>query len=357
MKKVSFFVYDIYQMGGIEKVVSLIANELAKNYEVEIISLYKKSNAPFYKLDPKIKVWNILEKQLDPIKLYYPYLMYRTRKALKNLKTDIFICAGMGYVGLNIFMRKRVKYIAWEHSNSLHGKKGGIMWLGRKLAAKYADKIVVLTKKDEKINCEKYNSDGKLFQIYNHIEKTKQYHEYVISSNTIVSVGRLSFYEKGLDYLVDVASKVFDKHPDWKWHLYGEGDDRSKVEELIKEKQIEDKFILKGQTKNMNALYREYSMFVLSSRYEGFCMVNIEAHYAKLPIVCFNVNCGPDEIIKDGVNGYLIDCYDTDAMANKINYLIENEELRQKMSDNTMLDKEKLQIENILEKWHQIIED
>lgn len=356
MKKITFFVCDIYQMGGIEKVVSLIANELSRNYEVEIISLYKKNDTPFYKLNSNIKVWNILEKQLNPIKLYYPYLMYRTRKALKDLKTDVFVCAGMGYVGLNIFMRKRAKYIAWEHSNSSHGKIGGIMWLGRKLAAKYADKIIVLTKKDENLNQEKYNSGEKLFQIYNPIEITEQNHEYDVTSKGIVSVGRLSFYEKGLDYLIEVSSKVLKKHSDWEWHLYGEGDDRPAVEALIREKKIEDKFILKGQTKNMNELYKNYSIFVLSSRYEGFCMVNIEAHYAKLPIVCFNVNCGPDEIIQEGINGYLIDCYDTEEMANKINYLIENIELRKEMSNNTMLDKEKLQMENILKKWYEIIE-
>lgn len=353
-KKITFFVYDLYQMGGIEKVVTLIANELCLNYDVEIISLYKKSDKPFYKLNSKIKVWNILEEQLDPIKLYYPYLMYKTHKALKNLKTDVFVCAGMGYVGLNIFMRKKAKYVAWEHSNSLNGKVGGIMWLGRKLSAKYADKIVVLTKKDEKINIEKFHSEGKIVQIYNPIEKMEMEYKYNENSKLILSSGRLE-PQKGFDMLVEVAKGVLTKHTDWEWHIYGDGPDKEKLQNMINENGLENNLKLMGRTNKMNELYKEYAFFVLTSRYEGFCMVNIEAHYAKLPIVSFKCNCGPEEIIQEGKNGYLIDCFDTKEMVKKINHLIEESSLRKDMSENTMLDKDKLQMSSIITKWHEVI--
>ena len=356
MKKITFFVYDIYQMGGIEKVVTLVANELSKKYEVEIISLHKKSDKPFYKLNDNIKVWNILGKELTPIKLYYPYLYLKTKKALKNYKTDIFICAGMGYVGLNIFMRKKAKYVAWEHMSSLAGKVGGIMWLGRKLSAKYADKIVVLTKRDKQININRFKTEGKIHQIYNPIEAIKIDGEYDFNSMKIVSSGRVE-YQKGFDMLVEVASKVFEKHSDWEWHIYGDGPDMEKIQNLIDEKGIANNLKLMGRTNRMNEIYREYAMFVLTSRYEGLGIVNIEAHYSKLPIVSFNCDCGPDEIIQDGVNGFLVDCFDIDKMAEKINCLIEDVELRKKMSSNTMLDKEKLQMAYVIKEWEKILED
>ena len=110
-----------------------------------------------------------------------------------------------------------------------------------------------------------------------------------------------------------------------------------------------------GRTNKMNELYKKYAMYVMTSRFEGFAMVNIEAHYAKLPIISFNCDCGPDEIIQDGVNGYLVRCFDIDMMANKINYLIENPNVRIDMSSNTLLDKDKLQLENIIFKWKKII--
>ena len=127
------------------------------------------------------------------------------------------------------------------------------------------------------------------------------------------------------------------------------------IECLIRKKHLENNVILKGRTNKMDDVYSEYSMFVLTSRFEGLGMVNIEAHKAKLPIVSFNCNCGPGEIIQDGINGYLIGCFDIDKMAEKINYLIENSDIRLKMSNNTMLDKEKLMMENVIDKWKEIL--
>lgn len=355
MKKISFFVYDIFQMGGIEKVVTLIANELSAKYDVEIISLYKRSDKPFYKLNDKIKVFNILEKQLNPIKLYYPYLIYKTKRALKNYKTDVFICAGMGYVGLNIFMRKRSKYIAWEHLTSKEGKIGGIMWLGRVLSAKYADKIIVLTKKDMELNIKKFKTQNKIVQIYNPLEVIEQNADYNKESKLIVSAGRLT-YQKGFDFLVDVATKVFEKHPDWEWHIYGDGEEKENLQKLIDKRNIKDKLILKGKTNKMNEIYKDYAMFVLTSRYEGLGIVLLESHFAKIPIVSFDIDFGPNEIIQDDINGYLIKPFNIDEMANKINYLIENPNKRIEMSSNTLKNKEQFKMENIITKWSEIIQ-
>lgn len=123
MKKITFFIHGLYKMGGTEKVVTLIANELSKKHQVEIISLHKDFEKPFYKVNDNIKIIDIIYgEELQPIKLYYPYFIYKVRKALKDYKTDVFICAGMADVGLTTFMRKKAKYITWEHFNALEGK-------------------------------------------------------------------------------------------------------------------------------------------------------------------------------------------------------------------------------------------
>lgn len=355
MKKITFFAYNMYQMGGIEKVVTLIANELSKKYDVEIISLYQTAELPFYKLSENIKVYSILKKELKPIKLYYLYLMYRVRKFLKDYNTDVFICAGTAYVPLNIFLRKRAKYIAWEHMDSSKGRVGGIMWLGRRVSAKYADNIVVLTKKDLEQNIRFFNDEEKLRQIYNPIELMPQQNDYDSNSKKILTVARIELDTKGYDMLVSVAHKVFAKHKEWEWHIYGDGPDFNKLKSLVHKNNLENNLKLMGRTNKMNELYSKYSFFVMTSRHEGFPMVNIEAHYAKLPIISFNCKCGPDEIIQDGVNGFLIECFDTEKMVEKINFLIENPDVRIRMSENTMLDKEKLQMENVIKEWERII--
>lgn len=228
------------------------------------------------------------------------------------------------------------------------------MWLGRVLSAKYADKVVVLTKKDMELNKKRFKTSRKIVQIYNPLNFEKQDAEYKKDSKKIVSCGRFT-KQKGYDFLVDVAEKVFQNHPDWTWDIYGDGEEMNNISKLIKGKKLENNVILKGRTNQMYSIYKEYAMYVMTSRFEGFAMVNIEAHYAKLPIVSFNCNCGPDEIIQDGVNGYLVDCFDIDKMAEKINYLIENPNVRIRMSENTMLDKEKLQMENVITKWKDVL--
>ena len=354
MKKITFFIYNMYTDGGTERVVSLLANELVKKYKVDIISLYKTAEVPFYNLDSRISLTYILEKELNPIRIYFPYLQYKLRKVLKNYETDTFISAGMKYIGLNIFMRKKAKYIAWEHYNCVNTKVGSITWYGRKLAAKYADKIVVLTEKDKQMNINLFRTDKKIVQIYNPMDTQTLSEKYDVDSKKIVSSGRLS-QVKGYDFLMDIAEKVFSKHSDWEWHIYGEGPERQTLENLINQKGLQKNVKLMGRTNKMKELYKEYSMFVMTSRAEGFAMVNIEAHLAKLPIISFNCNCGPDEIIKDGINGYLVECFDLDTMADKINYLIENPDVRKDFSENTAIDKDKLKLENIMKKWEEII--
>lgn len=353
-KRITFFIQDMYSTGGTERVVSLIANVFAKKYEVEIISLYKKNETVFYELDSRIKVKNILEEEFHPIQLYYPYLYSVTKRFLKNYKTDVFICAGMGMVGLTIYMRKCAKYIAWEHFNTLHGKVGGVMWLGRKLASKYAHTVVVLTQKDAKLFTNRFKPKAKIYQIYNPTEIVELSKKYNIESKKIVTAGWIN-KQKGFDMMVNIADKVFAKHPDWEWHIYGDGPEQTSIQKMIVKHSLDKNIKLMGRTSKMNELYKEYAMYVMTSRFEGFAMVNIEAHYAKLPIVSFNCNCGPNEIIQDGVNGYLVDCFDIDKMAKKINYLIENPNVRIKMSENTMLDKEKLQMENVITKWENVL--
>lgn len=354
MKKITFFIHNIYKMGGTERVVLLIANRLSEEFEVEIVSLHKEYETPFYKINKNIKVRDILGKELQPVKLYYPYLMHKVKKFLKDYKTDVFICAGMGDVPLTIFMHNRCKYIAWEHFYSNQGKVGGIMWLGRVLSSKYADKVVVLTKKDMELNQKRFKTSGKIVQIYNPFNFEERDVKYDKESKKIVSCGRFT-KQKGYDFLVNVAEKVFHLHPDWTWDIYGDGEEMNNIKKLIEEKNLENKVILKGRTNQMYNLYKEYAMFVLTSRYEGLGMVNIEAHNSKLPIISFNCNCGPDEIIQDGINGYLIDCFDVDKMAEKINYLIENPDVRIRMSESTMLDKEKMQMENVIKEWKKIL--
>ncbi len=357
MKKVTFFTYDAYKDGGTERVMTMLANELSKTYEVEMISVHKTYEKPFYHISDNIKVIDYNYGNTEPLIRYLPFLAMSIKKRLEDYKTDVVICVGMRYVPFCISLRKRAKFIAWEHYTSFVNKPFSVGDIGRRIAAKKADKIVVLTKKDRENNIKMFKTDAdRIVQIYNADESKAVSDKYDIDSKKIITAGRF-MKQKGFDFLVEVAEKVFKEHPDWQWDIYGDGNLRPEIEQLIKEKNLEKNVILKGVSNNLYDLYKDYAMYVMTSRYEGYPMVNMEAHSAKLPIVSFNCPCGPDELIEDGVNGYIVECFDIDKMAEKINFLIEHPEVRQNMSDNTSKDKEKLKMENIIKEWEKIIEE
>ena len=96
-------------------------------------------------------------------------------------------------------------------------------------------------------------------------------------------------------------------------------------------------------------------MFVLTSRYEGFGLVLTEAKNMRLPCVSFRCPAGPSEIIEDGMNGYLIDCFDIEEMSQKIIQLIQNQELRKKFSEKALAGTEKFDLKNITIQWKNLL--
>ena len=125
--------------------------------------------------------------------------------------------------------------------------------------------------------------------------------------------------------------KVNEKHSAWILEIYGEGSLRKELQDKIDSLNLTDTLVLKDNEKNIQSKYLEGSIYVMSSRYEGMPMVLLEAMSYGLPLVSFDCPCGPKDIIKDGKNGFLIKFGNTNEMAEKINYLIENENERIKM--------------------------
>lgn len=357
MKKVGIFMFNIFQFGGIERIVSLLVNDLMETnrYEIEVISLFKTSDKPFFELNENVKVNNIFEKPFN-LRNKFINALYGCIKFAKNNSYDTIITAGMGYVPISRLAFRGMKHIAWEHSNVNIGKKLGITWIGRNIACRYMDQVVVLTKRDFDNYKRKFPDIINLKQIYNPIEYEISDCEYNIESKKIISCGRLT-YQKGFDMLLEVAKIVFTQHPTWEWHIYGDGEEKTALINKIAEFNLQDNIILKGAVNTMEGVYKDYSIFVLSSRYEGFGLVITEAQSYKLPVVSFNCDCGPDELVENNVNGYLIDGYNIYEMAKKICELITDESKRMLFSTNTSLNKEKLSRSVFRENWIELIDN
>ena len=358
MKKICFFSGDITRSGGTERVSTVIANQLVKNKKFNIcfLSLWENNDKLFYTLNDKIKRYTLFEKVTSGKRILT--YVHRLRKFVKSNNIDVLIDIDgiLDLYSIPALRGVKCKLISWEQFSFYVNPYVGYRKITRKWAAKKADAIVVLTEEDRKNHEREVNVKGILRRIYNPIEiGNGEDICYNMKSKIIISAGTLN-YNKGFDMLIDVAKIVLKKHNDWRWVVCGEGEERKRLEEKIEKNNLTENLILKGNVSNIEEYYRKSAIFVLTSRTEGFGLVLTEAKKEGLPCVSFRCPAGPSEIILDDINGYLLDCFDIEQMAEKINQLIENQDIRKKFSDNSMVGTEKFNIDKISEQWMELIE-
>lgn len=353
MKRVSFVVYDIGVLGGAEQVAVNLANELCSYYSVQIYSICgNRRKVPYtikedieikYGGNEKLRIRQLIMKNFTSFSEY-----------IKKNKIDVVYMIGAYAGAISILTRftTRAKYVFCDHGALMNQWKERDITGLRRLASKMSDRTVVLTDKTREDYIKYFHLNSqKVLRIYNWIEPEllERKESYAASSKKILTVGRISS-EKGCDLLVDVAEKVLPEFPDWTWDIYGDGEEFDKIKELIIKKNLQKQLILKGKVQNVNKKFNEYSFYVLTSYREGLPLVLLEAKASRLPIISFDIETGPREII-DSQNGILIAPYDCNAMAEAVTRLILNRELRKTMSDATKNNLDAFDQKNILKQW------
>ena len=362
--KITFMVSDITKMGGVQKVVSLIANALIETgvHDIEILSICKSGNNPIFELINKIKVSYLFPKQKSiSVKRSFILLVCKLNKYLKNNSTTL-IFSGIGY-GLPVYISSLIgnknKIIGWEHQNFYFGKTLGLEWIGKRISVKRLNRTIVLTQ-EALLQYKDYfmKSTTNVVQIPNPIDSKLLAIKAFYDSNSkkIISVGSLSS-QKGFDIAIKVGRLVFDMHPDWEWHVYGTGAELDNLNKLIKEQGVQENFFLKGQNNDIYSEYRKYSMYVATSRHEGLPMVLLEAQANLLPIVSFDFKCGPKDLIQDNINGFIVPCFDENVMANKICELIQDTPKRISFSNKSSINLSEYSMESVIDRWHKLLKE
>ncbi|HGE3333390.1 TPA: glycosyltransferase family 4 protein [Streptococcus pneumoniae] len=359
MKKIALVKWILDDSGGGERVAVSLANELTKKYEVHLIGITTKQSDLFFGINSQVKYSNFFDHRVRLSKN-----ILKISKMLKKyfLDNEIEVAFGIGIFS-NIFLSLSgieisTKVVLCDHTNSITANRELSKKVQRYVGTKLADKIITLTQEDRKNYIRKYGiSENRIAYIYNWKENRLSNIPYNDESTKIVTVGRFD-YQKGYDYLIQVAKKVLAKMPDWTWEIYGSGkqDEVDKIRDLITENDLQDKLVIKGLEKNQDLIYGDKGIYVMTSRYEGLPLVLLEAQQYNLPIVSFRCPTGPSEIVEDGVNGYLIDCYDTDKMSEKLLELMKNDDLRQSFSDHAKDTMDKFDKNKILNQWIELIE-
>lgn len=358
--KICFFLGGL-KGGGIGRVTSILVNEMIKNTEYELYVLcYSRIEKEDYIIDSRIHKSYFLEENISMTKAMLKGAVPKLKKYLQDNDIDILVSCGVLLSVLSISSCKgiKTKCINWEHSSMFNGNKDfKLQTIARRYAAKKSDLNIVLTDKTETAYIQKYRiSYDKVKRIYNPVDPLAyRSKEYNTASNIIISVGRLS-YQKKFEDVIKAASDVLDEHSNWIWHIYGEGEEKESLQNMIDASNLRNKVILKGRVPNIYDLYSQYAFIVMTSRYEGFPMTLLEAAGNRLPMISYDIETGPSEIIDDKRNGYLVEADNMTELVERVQNLMNDESLRKKMSQASYQTSLKFKLEGIVKEWETVFQ-
>lgn len=374
--KIAYCIPSLYYPSGMERVLTLKANYFAEHfgYEIHIILTDGKDKEPYYKLYPSITLHQLdinydemygrsLWKRISGYWNKQQLFMKRLNDCLCEIRPDITISLLRRDINFINKMKDGSIKLGEIHFNKSnyrefsdnrlpafvqHCVKKYWMWqLIRQV--RQLKRFVVLSYEDAAEWTELKN----VAVIYNPLPFFPE-RQSDGSSKQVIAAGRY-MPQKGFDRLIDAWSIVNMQHPDWVLRIYGDGM-RQQLQQQIDRLGIASSCILEHSTPDIDEKYCESSIFALSSRYEGFGMVIIEAMACGIPPVSFACPCGPRDIIDDGKNGLLVENGNIEMLAGKICYLIENDEIRRKMGQQARIDVERFKIEQIARQWKELFE-
>ena len=374
--KIVYVTPALYMAGGVERVLTLKANYFAEHFGYDItIILTEGNNKPlFYPLSEKIKVINLdigFEElwSCSFLKKIFIYLRKQRqyKKALTaelmRIHSDITISLlrreinfindikdGSRKIGeLHV---NRANYRNFEANEANYFKNIFAKFWMRSLVSKLKrlDSFVVLTEEDKQAWPELKN----VIVIPDPLSfiPTQQS---PLTEKRVIAVGRY-VYQKGFDLLLRAWARIEKQYPDWQLAIFGDGN-RTPYEKLVKELGVDKtRCHLNGPTTNIQQEYVNSSLFVFSSRFEGFGMVLVEAMACGLPVISFACPCGPKDIIKDGEDGFLVDNGNVEALAANMFQLMGDESLRVSMSQAGQDNSHRFSMEQITIRWRAIFE-
>lgn len=361
MKKVCLVRMDLQIPGGSERVCVNLANEFSNEFEVHVVSILGGDSAPFFPLNNNV-VYKTLFSEQKRIRDALIKGVVLLRKYLEENNIDVVLAIGASvylFVSLATVKTQCVSVLC-EHGNCVNKFADNLVHkICRKIGVLFADKVVTLTESDRKGYIERYHlKPQKVKYIYNWIddELLKKNAAYNMKSKKIISVSRIEPL-KGIDNILKVSKKIYAKHPDWQWDIYGEGE-KDYVDQLSKqivENDLQDFLFLKGKVKNIYDRYDKYSLFVLTSYTEGLPMVLLEAKAMKIPIISYNCLTGPSEIIRNGVDGFLIEIDNIEELFEKIDLCMSDQEIRSELSKHAYGNIEMFSKHKILDEWIDLI--
>jgi glycosyltransferase involved in cell wall biosynthesis len=376
--KIVYIIDALAIIGGLERILIDKMNYLANeyNYEIYLITTIQGEHPFIFPLSSKIKHIDLNTAEHKQYNYKYPKRLFikwkfehsiriSLQKHINEIEPDIIIGTTKYKADIICKLKSKAKRIIESHlAKSFTGDNEGIkrspiiqlffnLNLSRynHIIKKYSDAIVTLTKGD----AIEWGEPHKTYVIPNVITQIAT----TLSScenKKVIAVGRLT-HQKGFDTLIKVWKIVNFNHPNWELNIYGTGELKNELTKQIHKEGLHNNITIHPPTPNIYQEMKNSSIFAFPSRYEGFGLILIEAMTNGIPCVSFDCPYGPSDIITNGEDGFLITNGDIQVMADKICYLIENEDFRKQMGQKAHQSAMRYAPENIMPMWEKLLNE
>ncbi|WP_407166063.1 glycosyltransferase [Bradyrhizobium sp. ORS 111] len=358
-RRVAVLINDMNAAGGIQRVASKLVRDLGERYQTTLLSVEPLASPIFYEEGLDFQSLELRRNSVSHGRLIADLVAMgrRLRRRVRELRIDTVLALWYDMATVAAFaLPSSVKRVGCEHISYSQATPS---WrFIRSVSYPRLDAIVGLTREDLPL----------LAKIAKHAEVIPNYIDATPVLNAqdrqkiLLTVGHLDA-RKGVDRLLWALKQTLIDHPDWKLVVVGGGEKGyvdwgylDYVATLIKLLQLEGRVEFHPATNRIEDWYRRASVYVLGSRMEGLPMVLIEAKAYGLPIVSFDCPTGPKEIVRDGIDGYLIR-NDSFAFGEAVAALIKDANLRGRMSDAALEDvRQRFSSSVVLNRWHELIE-
>ena len=378
-----FFIHRYPNYGGTEKVTTVICNELTKRgYHVSIASLYQKSWELMGELDERINFYS----------LAYPVIsqsnIKKLRKIIKEQKIDIVVNQWCLPIKTSLLLRIASRDLNVKLVSVLHGAPDVNMrlistkrkissanslaklylypilwatflattfslWSGYHLSNKYlllSSRFIPIFKRMSCI-CD----DKKLSYITNPLTIKVDPLQITENAKELLYVGRMDLLNKNVDRILKIWSELHESYKDWTLVLVGDGPDRQYLETMVHELKLTNVRFIGFIKEEPIQFYKDASIFLLTSDLEGFGLVITEAMYYGCVPVVYGSYPAVYDIIEDGISGYITPYpYDHQYSTAVVRRLIEDGDLRSRLSSNAKIRVDKFKVESIVDCWEEM---